>query len=115
GAGEQAGNEPCCFRVFLQGVDEWVNEPSCWVMASRSSTSPYLLSMSIRLLWCCCSERSATQSRITKGGNPYCMASTALARMQPLVVMPAMIRLLTPALVRMLARGVPKNADACGL
>ena len=44
--------------------------------------------------------------------KPYCIASTALARTQPLVVSPQISTLSIPAAVNVAARLVPKKALA---
>src|SRR5690606_33632302 len=57
--------------------------------SSRVMTVAYFCSMSNRLASCGPMARSPTQSDSTSGRKPYCMASTTLARTQPLVTAPA--------------------------
>ncbi|MNC53432.1 hypothetical protein D3C75_1028400 [compost metagenome] len=82
-------------------------------MAScRLTTSPYLLSMSNRFASCGAGWRSPTHSRTTMVRKPCCSASTALARMQPLVEQPASTTVSIPCACSSGARLVPKNALA---
>src|SRR5690606_30592636 len=57
--------------------------------SSRGMTVAYFCSMSNRLASCGARARSPTQSDTTSGRKPNCIASTTLARTQPLVVVPA--------------------------
>src|SRR3546814_10851773 len=55
-------------------------------------TWAYLDAISTKLRSCWALDLSATQSAGTKGGKPFCIASTTLALTQPLVVQPVTIR-----------------------
>lgn len=55
-------------------------------------------------------SRSPTASSTTTGTNPCCMASSAVARTQPLVVRQAMKTVSMSWEVRHMDRGVPKKA-----
>jgi hypothetical protein len=59
--------------------------------------------------------RSPTASRGITGRKPNCNASTAVARTQPEVDAPVMMRVSTPAAVRRLERPVPKKPEANSL
>src|SRR5579862_4286497 len=65
--------------------------------------------MSKRLATCGSGERSATASRTTIVRNPLEHASTAVARMQPLVLAPAISTVSTRWATSRLARSVPKK------
>src|SRR6185437_9555518 len=80
--------------------------------SSSATTSAYFASMSNRFASCGACARSATHSRGTSVGYPYWSRSTAVARMQPLVVAPQRITESTPCETRIAGRFVPKNADA---
>ncbi len=60
---------------------------------------------------CGSGERSATASRTTIVRNPDEHASTAVARMQPLVLAPAISTVSTRCATSRLVRSVAKNAD----
>ncbi len=68
--------------------------------------------MSNRFASCGACARSATHSRGTIAGHPYCIRSTAVARTQPLVVAPQRITESTPCATSTEARFVPKNPEA---
>ena len=57
-------------------------------VSSTNTTSAYLVCRSNRLCSCAGWERSPTASRTTIGRKPFCTASTAVARTQPLVEQP---------------------------
>src|SRR5581483_9059756 len=82
------------------------------IASSTGMTSAYLAWMSNRLASCGACARSATHSRGTIVGQPYCSRSIAVARMQPLVVAPQRTTESTPCETRIEARFVPKNPDA---
>ncbi|KAF4276690.1 hypothetical protein CNMCM8686_002031 [Aspergillus fumigatus] len=63
---------------------------------SSGMTAAYFCAMSNRLASCGPSARSPQQSDTTSGRKPACMASTTLARTQPLVTQPATTSVCTP-------------------
>src|SRR5450830_717828 len=97
-----------CSMARLCGQAPWNFE----IASCLLTTSPYLLSMLNRFASSGAECRSHTHSRPTMVMNPCCTASTAVARMQPLVEQPARTTVSMPWACNCEARLVPKNALA---
>src|SRR5574343_2026737 len=109
GAHRCAGLHPCASTV-RRGYPP-ASRSSCASASSRDMTAAYFCCMSKRLAMCGGRARSPTQSESTSGRNPADIASTTLARTQPLVVAPATNSVCTPFCVSPCASMVPKNAE----
>src|SRR5471032_337013 len=104
GGDAQFFTRPCSVARFC-GQAPWNFE----IASCLLTTSPYLLSMSNRFASWGAEWRSPTHSRTTMVLNPCCTASTAVARMQPLVEQPASTTVSMPWACNIDARLVPKN------